>query len=155
TSISADTSAVSPRISSLPERIFPSKRPSMRKVSSKVSSPEKWLPRSMKPFKVEPSALPFIPLLRTEVVGRGSQVGPTSFHLRPLSSTLRLPRQTFIEPNELFFGPEGYLDSAAPPSADDPDAGGEPARELLFGVACERVAPVLATELGLRGQRGH
>src|SRR5215831_4786719 len=131
TSISADTSAPSPRISSLPERIFPSNRPSMRNVSSNVSSPVKWLPRSMKPFNVAPSVFRIKP---------------------PVGSALS--SQLFEEADELLFGSEGHLDAAASAPPYDAHPRGEPPGKLFFGIPGEGIAAVFAGDARPGGDRG-
>ena len=107
TSISASTSAVSPRISSLPERILPSNFPSIRKVSSKVSSPWKWLPRSRKPVERRSFALD---------LHRSSETF-TSFRVEPL-----------VEPDQLFLGARSLSRCGRPGGGARSGPAPEPAR---------------------------
>src|SRR5262245_44642009 len=125
--ISASTSAESPRISSLPEGILPSNFPSIRKVSSNVSSPFRWLPRSRNPLSVAPS--------------------PRGFMRAPFGSLPLVLHHALEEPDQLLLGPEEELDPPPPPAADDPDLRLKAAGQFLLGVACERVPAFLPLQL--------
>src|SRR4030095_11708529 len=112
TLISASTSAVSPSTSSLPEVIFPSKRPSMRNPSSNLRSPAKWLPRSRNPLSVPSGVVPFM--------------APSFLGSMPLGWLIRdrtlCPRKPLVEPDQFVLRAEPDLDASAAAPADDADA---------------------------------